>query len=52
MKDVEYCSSIIILAREGIIDQTRSEKIDLVYDDLKEFRPYLGSSILDTSVKY
>ncbi|GJM78291.1 hypothetical protein HMSSN139_07870 [Paenibacillus sp. HMSSN-139] len=27
MKDVEYCSSIIILAREGIIDQTTSKKI-------------------------
>lgn len=35
MKDVEYCSSIIILAREGIVDQTNSKKINETYDDLK-----------------
>ncbi len=36
MKDVEYCSNILILAREGIVDQTSSKKINEVYDDLKE----------------
>ncbi|WP_199619875.1 DUF262 domain-containing protein [Paenibacillus alkalitolerans] len=35
MKDVEYCSGIIILAREGIVDQTTSKKINETYDDLK-----------------
>ncbi len=39
MKDVEYCSNIIILAREGIVDQTNSKKINEVYDDLKELYP-------------
>ena len=36
MKDVEFCSNILILAREGIVDQTGSQKINQVYDDLKE----------------
>jgi len=39
MKDVEYCSNIIILAREGIVDQTSNKKINEVYDDLKENYP-------------
>jgi len=39
MKDVEYCSNIIILAREGIIDQTNAKKINENYDDLKETYP-------------
>lgn len=39
MKDVEYCSNIIILAREGIIDQTSNKKINETYDDLKETYP-------------
>lgn len=39
MKDVEYCSNIIILAREGIVDQTNNKKINVVYDDLKEEYP-------------
>lgn len=39
MKDVEYCSNIIILAREGIIDQTNNKKINETYDDLKETYP-------------
>lgn len=34
MKDIEYCSNIIILAREGIVDQTNNRKINEAYDDL------------------
>lgn len=36
MKDVEFCSNILILAREGIIDQTSQQKLNQIYDDLKE----------------
>lgn len=36
MKDVEFCSNILILTREGIIDQTSQERINQIYDDLKE----------------
>ncbi len=39
MKDVEYCSNILILAREGIVDQTNNKKINEIYDDLKEVYP-------------
>lgn len=35
MKDIEYCSNIIILAREGIVDQTNNKKLNETYDDLK-----------------
>jgi len=35
MRDIEYCSSIIILAREGIVDQTTSRKLNETYEDLK-----------------
>ncbi|SDX43236.1 DUF262 domain-containing protein [Paenibacillus sp. PDC88] len=35
MKDIEYCSNIIILVREGIVDQTSSKKLNETYDDLK-----------------
>lgn len=35
MKDIEYCSNIIILAREGIIDQTTNRKLNETYQDLK-----------------
>lgn len=36
MKDTEYCSSIYILAQEGIIDQTNSKRINQYYDDYAE----------------
>lgn len=36
MKDVEYSSSIIVLAREGIVDQTKSDKLDQIYKDYGE----------------
>lgn len=36
MKDVEYSSSIILLAREGVIDQTKSDKLDQIYKDYCE----------------
>lgn len=36
MQDVEYCSSILILAREGIIDQTKSERLDQIYKEFCE----------------
>ena len=36
MRDVEYCASIYILAREGIVDQTNGKKINEYYDDFKE----------------
>lgn len=36
MKDVEYCSSILLLAREGIIDQTKGERLDQIYRELGE----------------
>lgn len=36
MQDIEYCSSILILAREGIIDQTKNERLDQVYKELCE----------------
>ncbi len=35
MGDTEYCCSIIILAREGIVDQTTSRKINEVNDELR-----------------
>lgn len=36
MKDVEYCCSIYILSKEGIVDQTNGKKINDYYDDYKE----------------
>lgn len=36
MKDVEYSSSIILLAREGVVDQTKSDKLDQIYKDYCE----------------
>lgn len=36
MKDIEYSSSIILLAREGIVDQTKSDKLDQIYKDYSE----------------
>lgn len=36
MQDVEYCSSLLILAREGIIDQTKNERLDQIYREFCE----------------
>ena len=36
MKDTEYCCSIYILAQEGIVDQTGSQKVNQYYDDYSE----------------
>lgn len=33
MKDTEYCCSVFILAQEGVVDQTNSQKINQYYDD-------------------
>ncbi len=35
MKDVEYCCTIYILAKEGIVDQANGRKINEYYDDYK-----------------
>lgn len=40
MKDVEYCAGILILADEGIVDQTTSKKLNQTYDDYKDEYPY------------
>lgn len=36
MKDTEYCCSIYILAQEGVVDQTGSQKVNQYYDDYSE----------------
>lgn len=36
MRDVEFCSNILILAREGILDQANQKKINEVYADFAE----------------
>lgn len=36
MKDTEYCCGIYILAQEGVVDQTGSQKINQYYDDNKD----------------
>lgn len=36
MKDTEYCCSIYILAQEGVVDQTSSQKINQYYDDYSD----------------
>ena len=36
MKDVEFCCSIYILANEGVVDQTKSNKINEYYDTYAE----------------
>lgn len=33
MGDVEYCSSILLLCREGIVDQTKQDVLDTIYED-------------------
>lgn len=39
MRDVEYCAGILILADEGIVDQTTSKKLNHTYDIYKEEYP-------------
>lgn len=36
MGDVEYCSGILLLCREGIVDQTKQDKLDQIYKDYSE----------------
>ena len=36
MKDIEYCSSILLLAREGIVDQTKGDKLDYLYEEFSD----------------
>lgn len=36
MQDVEYCSSLLILSREGIIDQTKNDRLDQIYREFCE----------------
>lgn len=49
MKDIEYCSSILLLAREGIIDQTKGERLDQIY---KEFGEEYGDATVDLEKIY
>lgn len=39
MGDVEYCSSILLLCREGIVDQTKQETLDQLYTDFVDEYP-------------
>lgn len=39
MGDVEYCSSILLLCREGIVDQTKQETLDQIYTDFVDEYP-------------
>lgn len=39
MGDVEYCSSILLLCREGIVDQTKQEVLDQLYTDFVDEYP-------------
>lgn len=36
MKDTEYCCGIYVLAIEGVVDQTGSQKVNQYYDDYAE----------------
>lgn len=45
MQDIEYCSSIILLAREGIIDQTKNDRLDQIYKEFCEEYKDLESDI-------
>lgn len=36
MKDVEFCATIILLCRNGIIDQTDQKALNQAYDELQE----------------
>lgn len=39
MKDIEFCASLLLLAREGIINQTTQKVLNEAYDDYKEVYP-------------
>lgn len=39
MGDIEYCSSILLLCREGIVDQTKQETLDQLYTDFVDEYP-------------
>lgn len=39
MGDVEYCSNILLLCREGIVDQTKQEVLDQIYTDFVDEYP-------------
>lgn len=45
MGDIEYCSSILLLAREGIIDQTKGDRLDQIYKELSEDYPDAESDV-------
>ncbi|MGE6259777.1 DUF262 domain-containing protein [Heyndrickxia sporothermodurans] len=36
MKDIEFCASLILLARDGIINQTTQKPLNNAYDDFKD----------------
>lgn len=36
MKDIEFCASLILLARDGIINQTTQKPLNNAYDDYKD----------------
>lgn len=36
MKDVEFCASIILLCKKGVIDQTSQKVLNDAYEDMKE----------------
>lgn len=36
MKDIEYCGNILLLVREGILDQTKGDRLDQIYKELGE----------------
>lgn len=39
MKDIEFCASLLLLARQGIINQTTQKVLNEAYDDYKEVYP-------------
>lgn len=39
MGDVEYCSSILLLCRDGIVDQTKQDPLDQLYQDFVDEYP-------------
>lgn len=45
MGDIEYCSSILLLVREGIIDQTKGDRLDQIYKELSEDYPDAESDV-------
>lgn len=49
MKDSEYCCSIYILVKEGVVDQTNDQKINQFYDDYKY--GFDDDAALETKIK-